>query len=85
MQRHCGRGGGVIQAVWKRWVRSGVEETGEAPVWKRRGRGIQAAWTAEQKGTVQIRARETKMAWAARESKRPGRSRHGLPDASLSD
>jgi hypothetical protein len=51
-QHRCARGGGVIRAVWKRWVRTGVEETGEASVWKRRGRVIQASWAAERKGAV---------------------------------
>ena len=53
-----------------------MEEAGEAPVWKRRGRVIWAAWAVERKGAVRTRAQEAELvqmaelALAARESER---------------
>ena len=70
---YCGRGGGesfgrpVSDGAPRRCGRCG-------------GRVIRAAWTADLKWTVQMRAREMELARAARESERTGRSSCGRPD-----
>ena len=57
-----------------------LEETGTVPVWKRCGRVIRAAWAADLKWAVRMRARETELVQAACESERTKRSNHGHPD-----
>ena len=51
-------------------------------LWKRRGQVIRATWVADQKWAVRMRARETELAWAARESERTVWSGRGRPGGS---
>jgi hypothetical protein len=69
---YCGRGGGESS--------SGPEETSAAPVWKRRGRVIRAAWAADLKRVVLgcERGKQSWHGWHANPS-RWGSSR-GHPD-----
>ena len=57
----------------------GLEETGITPEWKRWGRVIRAAWAADLKRVVRMRAWETELAQATRESERTERSSRGRP------
>ena len=58
----------------------GLEDTGAASVWKRQGGVIRAAWTADLKRAIRIRARETELARAAHEYELTGWSSYGRPD-----
>ena len=58
----------------------GLEETCAAPVWKMKGQVIRAAWAADLKRAVQMRAQEMELAQAVLESKQTGRSSRGCLD-----
>jgi hypothetical protein len=58
----------------------GLEETGVAPVWKRRGRVIRATSATDLKREDRMRARRTELARVTRESERTRRSSRGHLD-----
>ena len=76
-RRHRPHGAAVEEAGAS--LPDGLEETGAAPMWKREGQVIRAAWATNLKRAVQMRARETELARAAHDSERTGWSGHRRP------